>query len=96
MVEWVVMVKTPEATQTIPIEADFVENSDDGKEVHFSSLKPVVEAFEAFETIKPELPRDQSIAAFQKMIHALSKISVASFKTEFVLGYYQPGQVEVR
>jgi hypothetical protein len=89
MVSWVVLVKTTEGTQTIPLEADFVDTSDDGKEVHFGSIATAVDAVEAIESLKPDLPREESVAAFKKLIRALSKMPVASFKSEAVIGYFQ-------
>lgn len=89
MVSWIVLLKTAEGTQTIPVEADFVQSSDDRRDLTFSDVGPVVDALKAFESVKDDTPQEEAIAAFRAFIRALSKISVASFKSEAVIGYYQ-------
>ena len=89
MARWVVMLKTAEGTQTLTLEADVAERSDDGKEVSFSSFASLVDAFLTFEKLQGDLSREQTVEEFKKLLKALSKLSVGSFKADLVLGYYQ-------
>jgi hypothetical protein len=89
MGKWVVLVKTTEGTQTIVLEADSADKSDDGKDIHFANFGTLVEVYEAFESIKPELTWDEKKAAVHRLLRALSRFSVGSFKADSVVGYYQ-------
>jgi hypothetical protein len=89
MPKWVVLLQTAEGTQTILLDADAAEVSEDGSAVRFSNFGTLIEAYQALEQLEPDVPRDHTIENVRRLIRALSRFSVGSFRKDAVLGYYQ-------
>lgn len=89
MTSWVVLLKTSAGTQPVPVEADFAETSDDGKELQFTNAGAFSELIDSINAMKPDMAAEEAKAAVIRFIRAFGKFKVASFKTELVEGYYQ-------
>jgi hypothetical protein len=93
MTNWTVLVKTEEGTQSVTLEAEVASKSDDGREIDFYNFGSLKETFDSFEALSEELPREESIANFERLLRAVSKFRVASFKSDAVIGYFH-GEAE--
>jgi hypothetical protein len=88
MTNWTVMLKTEEGTQPVSVEAEVASKTDDGRELEFYNFGSLKETFDSFEALSKDLPREESIENFGRLLRAISKFRVASFKSEAVIGYY--------
>lgn len=92
MVAWVVLVRTEHGVEQIVLEADFVEHSDDGSEVNFFRVAQLADALALVQGKNLDINLKDQLELFRRFIHELSKVSVGSFKTEVVVGYYQTSE----
>ena len=89
MTDWIVVLRTSEGTQLVPVTADLVEESEDKTRLTFTNVGPMDEVIAAFYSIREDTPADDAKAALWKLLRAGGRIKVASFKLESVDGYYQ-------
>lgn len=92
-----VLVKTgPETLDSHNFEAEFAEWSEDDKLLEFTNGSPLVYLVHIIQQAqsKPQLDNSELEDLARRFVHALSGFHVASFKTEFVAGYYQGTSVD--
>ncbi|MDG6974098.1 MAG: hypothetical protein JRM95_04615 [Nitrososphaerota archaeon] len=89
MTSSVLLLRTSSGTQPVPVEADFVEISEVGKDVEFTNAGAIVDTAEILLAAEGNPPEEERKALMMKLIRTLGRFHVVSFRRELVEGYYQ-------
>lgn len=88
---WTVLLRVPSGIHAEAVEADVAEYSDDGLQLRFNSLGPLIDAAKTLadaENSPPETPA-QAEQVLRTLLDLLGRVQVASFPKADVAGYYR-------
>ncbi len=88
-VKWVVLLRTEHGVSQIPIEADSAERDEDAKTVEFRNLSPLGDVLDQLRVDWNNATPEQLKTELLQLFRNIGKVSVASFKEEVVIGFYQ-------
>ena len=89
MTSWTILLKSSDGVQSVIINADIAEYSDDGQFLEFTNIQSLDEAISLFGRLTQEKRVEEQKTMIMEILRAAGKIGVASFPSTIVIGYYQ-------
>jgi hypothetical protein len=94
---WTVLLKTPDGIRAEQVEAEVVNDSDDGQTLEFTDVAPLVDAAALLAKFEQSVPKstEEGEQTLRELLGHLSRIHVASFDKKEVVGHFRGTRIEV-